>query len=224
MTTAVLEKETRIHLIIYLYLMVFIALFLLVIIRQPDQLKLDIKTEMEYTVKYMSVLEYADLQSRINNRYQSWLHDSNIYAGVYKALAPTRQKKYAEEWQENSSAGFVSNVTMHRIIDNFELYFYQITHRITLMEYWMLLMLPLMIAIIFTGYYRWRIKLYQLIGQSTSLVRIWLKVMWLMLSLFLVYLITPNLFGPYSVFAPPVLLLVMALSVSFIISSFTKTP
>jgi len=224
MTTAVLEKETRVHLIIFLYFMVFIALFLLIIIRQSEPLKSDIKTEMEYTVKYMSGPEQNELQTRINKRYQKWLYDSNIFSVVYDALAPTGQKQYAKEWQENASAGLISNSNMHRIIINFELYFYQIVHRITLMEYWFYLMLPLMFAVIATGYYRWRIKLFQLIGQSTTLVRIWSKALWLVLSLFLVYLITPNLFGPYSVFAPPVLLLVIALSISFIISSFTKSP
>lgn len=224
MSTAILEKETRVHLIGWLYFAVLLALFLLILIRQSKDVNDDIEMEMMHMVDYMSVPEYTELQSRIVNRYNYIMVEKKVYETVYDLLAPTGQKTYAEQWQENASAGLISNATMFRIIENFRLYSYQIIHRVTLMQYWTTLMLPLMVAILFTGYYRWRIKLYQLVGQSTSLVRIWMKVMWLMLSLFLIFLITPNLFGPYSIFAPPVLLIVIALSISFVISSFTKSP
>ena len=192
MSTAILEKETRVHLIGWLYFSVLLALFMLILIRDSKDVNDDIEMEMMHMIDYMSVPEYTELQSRIIKRYEYIMVEKKVYEAVYDLLAPIGQKSYAEQWQENASAGFVSNHTLFRIIENFRLYSYQIIHRVTLMQYWTTLMLPLIVAILFTGYYRWRIKLYQLIGQSTSLVRIWMKVMWLMLSLFLIFLITPN--------------------------------
>ena len=83
-------------------------------------------------------------------------------------------------------------------------------------------MLPMMVAVIMTGYYTWRIKQYQLVAASTTHVRLWLKALWMVLFLFSVYLITPNIFGYYTIYAPPVLLVLVALSMSLILSNFSK--
>jgi hypothetical protein len=223
MSTAISQKETRIHLLFLLYGMVIISLMVLMVVRLPQDLKEDIEAEMHHTVEYLSEPEHASLQKRAQDRYQYWLHDSGVYAVIYGALVPADQKTYAEEWQSGASLGIISDTWIYRVLRNFQLYFYQITHRITLMEFWLLSMLPMMLATVATGYYQWQVKLYQMTGQSTSLVRIWLKILWFVLFLFLAYLITPNLFGPYTIFAPPVLLMLVALCASYVVSNFSKS-
>lgn len=223
MATVISAKETRLHILIMLYFLVLIALFMLMVIREPEAVRADIEFELHHTVEYLSEQEQLSLDTKAKKRFQSWLYDSGLYESVYGALAPKTQQNYAVQWQSDASFGFLSEGWIFRLLENFQLYFYQVTHRLTLMEFWMLTTLPMVIAIIATGYYSWRIKAYQLIGQSTSSVRIWLKVMWLVLFLFLAYMITPNIFGAYTIFAPPVLLLVVALSISYVISSFSKS-
>jgi hypothetical protein len=203
--------------------MVLIALFMLMIIREPEAVQKDIETEMHHTIDYLSVQEQVSLENRTKIRFRSWLYDSGLYQAVYGAIAPSTQKNYAVEWQKNASLGIISEGWIFKLLQNFQLYFYQFAHRATLLEFWFLSTLPMVVAIVTTGYYSWRIKAYQLISQSTSSVRIWLKVLWIVLFMFLGYLITPNIFGAYTIFAPPVLLFIVALSVSYVISNFAKS-
>lgn len=214
---------TPLHVLFMMYAMVIVSLFVLMIFRDPVSLQADIQTEMDHTVEYLSQSEYQLLDDKTKARYQSWMFDSGVYPTLYDALAPDEQRDYAKRMQEGASLGVLKDSRLFTILKNFKLYFYQITHRITLMEFWLATLLPMLIAVIATGYYKWRIKAYQLTGQSTAGVWIWLKVLWLMLFLFLAYAITPNLFGAYSIFAPPTLLLVVALSISYVISSFSKS-
>lgn len=223
MSTVISANSSRFNLIFMLYSMVLLILFLLMVVRSPDGVRKSIEDEMRLTVVMLGTEEQVAMETITNARFQSWVYDSGLYPSMYKMLAPERQREGFEEWQKKGSFGFFSEGWIWRLLENFQLYAYQITHRITLMEFWMLTMLPMMIAIMATGYYKWQIKKYQLISSSTTHVRMWLKTLWMMLFLFSIFLITPNIFGFYTIYAPPILLGLVALSVAYIISNFTKT-
>lgn len=223
MTTVITASSTRLNLIFMLYSMMFLIVFCLMIVRNPDNVRAGIEHELNYSVVTLGVSEQYLLETTTKERFQRWIFDSGFYPTLYAALAPERQRPEFEQWQSKGSYGFLSEGWIWRLLENFQLYAYQVTHRITLMEFWMLTMLPMMIAIIMTGYYTWQIKKYQLISSSTTHVRLWLKALWIVLFLFSIYLITPNMFGLYTIYAPPVLLILVALSISYIMSNFSKT-
>ena len=222
MSTSILAKETRLHLVFGIYVMVFFGLLLQMIIRPPADVRTQIENELSSTVTYLSTSDYQYLENKINVRFQSWAYDSGFYPFFHKAFYPERQAEYAEDWQKGASLGLIDGGWIIRMLENMQLFIYQMVHRITLIEFWFVTMLPMMIAVVMTGYYQWRIKQYQLAGSSTGYVRMYLKLLWIILFLFSVYLITPNIFGAYTIYAPPALLLVVAISVSLVFTNFSK--
>lgn len=223
MSTAISANSTRLNLIFMLYSMMFLIVFALMIVRTPEGVRGSIEKELKYALVMLGSEEQYALETLTKDRFQRWFYDSGFYPGLYNALAPQRQKEGYEEWQNKGSFGFLSEGWIWRLLENFQLYAYQVTHRLTLMEFWILTMLPMMVSIVMTGYYSWQIKKYQLVASSTTHVRLWLKALWLVLFLFSIYLITPNIFGFYTIYAPPVLLVLVALSISYIMSNFSKT-
>lgn len=222
MSTAIIQDSTRLNLVFMLFSMLFLLVFLAMIVREPDVVRADIETELMDAKTMLGAQEQLILERQTKSRFQSWYYDSGLYGFVHKMLAPTKQVDAIEEWQSKSSHGFLSRGWVYRFLENFQLYGYQFTHRITMMQFWFMTMLPMMISIIVTGYYTWRIKQYQLTGQSTAKVRLWLKAMWFSLLLFSIYLVTPNLIGAYTLFAPPALLALVSISIALVISSFSK--
>lgn len=223
MSTVISANSTRLNLIFMLYSIMFLGVFMLMIVRSPDSVRAGIEAELKYAMVTMGTTEQYELEKMTKGRFQHWFYDSGFYPTLYNAIAPQRQKEGIEEWQKKSSFGFMSEGWIWRLLENFQLYAYQVTHRITLMEFWMLTMLPTMIAIVLTGHYHWKIRQYQLASASTTHVRLWLKALWIVLFLFSIYLITPNIFGFYTIYAPPILLTLVALSMSFIMSNFSKS-
>jgi hypothetical protein len=222
MSTAIIQDSTRLNLVFMLFGILFLLVFMAMVAREPDNVRADIETELMDSKTMLGAQEQVVLERQTKERFQSWFYDSGMYDFIYKMLAPAKQVDAIEEWQAKSSYGFLSRGWVYRFLENFQLYGYQFTHRITMMQFWMMTMLPMMIAIVMTGYYTWRIKQYQLTGQSTAKVRLWMKAMWFSFLLFSIYLVTPNLIGAYTLFAPPVLLALVSISIALVISSFSK--
>lgn len=205
-----------------LFSLLFLLVFIAMVVRQPENVRSNIEAELMNAKNMLGVEEQLILERTTKSRFQSWYYDSGMYTSLHNMLAPKRQSAAVEEWQKKGSNGFLSEGWIWRFLENFQLYGYQFTHRITIMQFWIITMLPMMIAIVVTGYYTWRIKQYQLTGQSTAKVRMWLKSLWISLLLFSIYLVTPNLIGAYTLYAPPVLLLLVSVSMALIIASFSK--
>lgn len=223
MSTVISAKGTRLSIIFSLYSIMLLCLFLLMIAREPVNVRAGIEKELKLALVMLGTSDQAYLEGRTKARFQDWLYDSGFYQTLYKAMAPERQSEHMEDWQAKGSFGFLSEGWIWRLLENFQLYFYQVVHRLTLMEFWTITVLPMMTCIIISGYYHWKIKHYQLVSSSTGGVRIWLKCLWFVLFFFSIYLVTPNIFGYYTIYAPPVLLLMIALSISLVIHNFSKT-
>jgi hypothetical protein len=222
MATVIVADSSRLNLIYFLFSFLFLCLFVAMVFRDPVAVRSSIEAELNDARTMLGPIEQTYLESETKKRFQSWYYDSGLYDTVHKLFAPSKQKVIVENWQAKSSAGFLSEGWIIQFLENFQLYGYQFMHRITMMQFWIVTMLPMMLAIILTGYYSWRIQQYKLTGQSTAKVRMWLKALWISFLLFSIYLVTPNLIGAYTLFAPPVLLVLVSLSVALIIASFSK--
>lgn len=222
MATVIVANSSRLNLIYFLFSFLLLCLFAAMVIRDPSAVRRGIETELNDARTMLGPIEQTYLEKETKRRFQSWYYDSGLYGTVHKFFAPNKQKIIVENWQSKSSAGFLSEGWIVQFLENFQLYGYQFMHRITMMQFWIVTMLPMMLAIILTGYYTWRIQQYKLTGQSTAKVRMWLKALWISFLLFSIYLVTPNLIGAYTLFAPPVLLTLVSLSIALIIASFSK--
>ncbi len=191
------------------------------VVRDPTSVRLAIETELLDARELLGVAEREYLETTAKFRFQEWIINSGVYDQIYSWLAP-KKVEYIEEWQSKGAANFLSENWMWQFLENFQLYCYQTIFRLTLMQFWLTTVSPLMFAIVITGHQSWKIKQYQLSGQSTKKARFWLKSMWLTFITFLLYLITPNLVGEYTIYAPPVLLTLVALSIALFITSFSK--
>lgn len=222
MATVIVANSSRLNLIYFLFSFLLLCLFSAMVIRDPVAVRKSIEAELNDSRSMLGPVEQAYLERETKQRFQSWYYDSGLYQTVHGFFAPNKQTKIVEEWQSKSSAGFLAEGWIVQFLENFQLYGYQFMHRITMMQFWIVTMLPMMLAIILTGYYTWRIQQYKLTGQSTAKVRMWLKALWISFLLFSIYLVTPNLIGVYTLFAPPVLLALVSLSIALIIASFSK--
>ena len=220
--STVIAESSRLNVIFTLFSSLFLCIFLAMVIREPESVRMGIEQELADSRVMLGPQEQVYLEQKTKDRFQLWYYDSGLYGMVHRFFAPEKQNKIIEDWQDESSLGFMSHGWIVRFLENFQLYGYQFMHRITMMQFWIVTMFPMMIAIIVTGYYTWKIQQYKLTGQSTAKVRLWLKALWIAFLLFSIYLVTPNLIGIYTLFAPPVLLILVSLSISLIISSFSK--
>lgn len=222
MATVIVAETSRLNLIYVLFTSLLLCIFAAMVLRDPVAVRKGIETELNDSRKMLGQQEQLYLESETKARFQRWYFDSGLYETVHHFFAPKKQLQVMEDWQDKSSLGFMSKGWIVRFLENFQLYGYQFMHRITMMQFWIVTMLPMMVAIITTGYYSWRIQQYQLTGQSTAKVRLWLKALWISVLLFSIYLVTPNLIGAYTLFAPPALLILVSLSIALVIASFSK--
>lgn len=223
MTTVITEETSRLKLLFTLYTLMLFIIFAMMVIRSPESVRTSIESELDYTAHHLGTIEQNRLEEITKKRFQGWVHDSGFYNIIYQAIAPKDDSVGLRVVQQSERSHFFHEGWIWRLLENLQLFSYQIIHRLTLMEFWLLTMLPSVVAITMTGYYNWKIKKYQLAGHSTRQVRIWLKSLWIILMVFSVYLITPNIFGTYTIYAPPLLMIMVALSLSLILSNFGKS-
>ena len=129
MTTVITASSTRLNLIFMLYSMMFLGVFLLMIVRSPDSVRTGIEKELKIAMVTMGTSDQYKLETVTKERFQNWFYDSGFYPTMYDAIAPARQREGFEEWQKKSSFGFMSEGWIWRLLENFQLYAYQITHR-----------------------------------------------------------------------------------------------
>ncbi|WP_240224671.1 DUF4400 domain-containing protein [Rheinheimera hassiensis] len=218
MTTVITKNASRFNVIYVILALLGLYAFAMIVIKDTPQYKVAIEAELNYVLEKMPEAEGQHLESVTQGRFQRWLYDSGAF---YKLKSMFMPKDV--QYQEEMSKGIFSVKRVHQVLNNLQYLVYQFIMRITLVEFWLYTMLPMMVAMVVTGYYNWKKKTYQLGGQSVNVVRLWLKVGWGFLLLMSSYLVIPNIAGAYTLFAPPLLMFIMALAISKIIQSFHKS-
>lgn len=218
MTTVITKNVSRFNIIYMLLALLGLYAFAMIVIKDTPQYKVAIESELDFVLDKMPEAEAKHLESVTQSRFQRWFYDSGAF---YKLKSMFMPKDV--QYQEEMSKGIFSVKRVHQVLNNLQYLVYQFIMRITLVEFWLYTMLPMMVAMVATGYFNWKKKAYQLGGQSVNVVRLWLKVGWGFLLLMSTYLVIPNIAGAYTLFAPPLLMFIMALAISKIIQSFHKS-
>lgn len=218
MTTAITSQVSRFNLIYIIVTMLAFYAFAMMFIKDTDSFRQGVEQELTYILEKVPSKEAEYLQSVTTFRYQRWLHQSGVFAEMRRMFMPKQI-----DYMEDMSKGVLSRDWNVRFLNNMQYMFYQFVMRLTLLEFWLYTMLPMSIAIVMTGYFNWKKKLYQLGGHSVNVVRLWLKIGWLFLLLLCSYLVVPSFAGVYALYAPPVLMVVLAFTISKVIESFHKS-
>lgn len=218
MTTVVTKSIGRFNLIYMLIAMLGFYTFAMLIIKDTASYKQGVETELQYIIEKMPEAESQYLEEVTQRRFQSWLYSSGAFEQLKKLFMPKDVR-----YQEDMSKGIFSVRRVHSVLNNLQYMVYQFIMRITLVEFWLYTMAPMLLAVIATGYFEWKKKAYQLGGQSVNVVRLWLKVGWMFMLLMSTYLVVPNITGAYTLYAPPILMFILAVSIAKIVQSFHKS-
>lgn len=214
MSTVISNKITRFQMMNIMFGILLMYVMGLLIIKDNEAYQTEVENELRYVKQTLSKQEWAKLYDETLDRYEKLLQESGALDTIKELFLPIESssevnKAFSGEWN-------------FRAVNNFQILVYQLLHRVTLMQYTLMLFLPLMLAIIFTGYNKWRINRFALGGQSTRAVRIWLKMVWITTSMFIAYIVVPVPIVELSLIIPPALLVLFAMAISQIIQSFDK--
>lgn len=216
-TTAISGSRGRTWMIFTIVAMLLLACFGLLIVTDVKKYEADVTEEVRKLSSWLDVEAADRINKKVASRQRAWIYESGLYPTIRDALTPKKV-----DYIEDASRGVLSTKWNERLLMNVQYLAYQFIHRLTLMEFWLWTLSPLMGAIIITGIYKWKIKQYQLGGQSVNMTRLWVKVFWLLGMCFSVYLFSPSVIGAASAYIPAVFLIVAALSAAQVIQAYNK--
>jgi hypothetical protein len=174
-----------------------------------------LQTELITTKNNVGSDSWDIINKRAKDRHKRNFYDNGLFDKIVKTFLSERDDYISRNIEE-------SDDMQARFVDNIQVMSYQVFFRLTVLEYWITALAPFCIAIMVSGYYKWRIKKYQLGGSSTGKGRLWLKVAWMLSIGFIVMLIVPPFIVSLSIYTPVVFFLVASLAVSNYIASFAK--
>ena len=216
-TTAISASRGRAWMIFTLVTMLLTACFGLMIITDTEQYKAQVQAEVDKTSQWLDSEAAYRISDTVQRRQRAWIYDSGFYPAIRDAITP-KQVDYIDK----ASKGVFSTKWNIRLLMNGQYLAYQFIHRLTLIEFWLWTLLPLMGAMVLTGVFKWKIKQYQLGGQSVNVTRLWLKVFWALGATLSVYLFAPSAIGAASFYIPAIFLIVVAFAASQVIQSYNK--
>lgn len=215
-TDANVSRTYIVHIILSLSLLVS-AVFMM--LQDTPDYKRSIQGEMHTVKLSLGDTPWNIVERKTNRRFKEHFYDNGVYEWIYSTFNPNTK--------DNQKGGVAAvykedDMVLYRFIDNSQLFAYQVFFRLSMLEYWAALTLPMGIAMILTGYYTWRRKMYQLGGASTGKGRIYMKVLWFVFISFLSLLFAPSFLASASVYAPAIFVLVASFAVSQYIANFSK--
>lgn len=203
---------------LYGFIIFFVCLYAVVslFIFDSDTYRESIKIELEQSELQLSANEWEGLKSSATDRYQRWYIDSGFQTKLHDALLP------ADDTKSVVINNLLTEKYNYRFVNNLAYTVFQAAFRIEMLKFWFFLTLPIVVAIIITGYYKWRINLFNMSSGNTMFVRVFLRSILLFMFLLALYVMMPHLRIPYAFYAPPIAIWLTSLAISRVIASFHK--
>lgn len=210
------NKRSRIRVWFFIVFINVVGAMAMLFIIDTPQLKSGIEIEMEEAELRLPDNDWANIQHHAFLRYDRWFVESGIEDVLTMMFIP---KPTTSAIQLNR---MIPKKYNYRFVNNIKYTFLQAAYRIEMLQYWVWLMLPVIIALVLTGYYRWKMKAFTLKGGSTIVTKLVLRSFFFSTLLIVVFTVTPNFLTTYSFYIPPIMLLLMAWAISHVISAFHK--
>lgn len=196
---------------------IIVGIFIMLLLRDHSEYNESVQQEMAIVKKSIGSSDWEKVREKTVDYYNWWFHESGLYNNVFEAMIPSKETVWDEMVDNVAPESF-----SHRLAYNAQVFAYQVTHRLIMFEYWVWILLPSLIAVVWTGINTYRAKTYMIGGVKPNAVRLYLKTSWITLNLTLCYLMVPNIIGDWAPFTPALLLLLFAIMVMGIIQSFGK--
>jgi hypothetical protein len=214
MSTVIADKRFTRFQVIHVLLAFVIALSGLSLFMMDDEVyKVRMQTEVFEAMNILSSEDWNTIEGKVTRRYHSLYYDSGLFEQVNKLFIPK---------VKHIGSDLIDKSHLYRLVNNTSIFFYQVVYRVTAVEYWLSLVLPLMVCLVVHGFNRWRINRYRMGGANTSRARIYMKLIWFSILAFFVMLMMPNYFSSMSVFMPVFIMLLVAFVLSRFIASYQK--
>ena len=196
---------------------IIVGVFIMLLMREHSEYSESVQAELAIVKNSIGPSDWEKVREKTVTYYDKWFHDSGLYKNVFEAMIPTQETVWDEVVDNVATESFGQ-----RLAYNAQVFAYQVTHRLIMFEYWVWILLPSLIAVIWTGVNAYRAKTYMIGGVKPNAVRLYLKTTWVTVNLTLCYLMVPNIIGNWVPFTPAILLLLFAILVMGIIQSFGK--
>ncbi|MUJ20386.1 DUF4400 domain-containing protein [Aliivibrio fischeri] len=104
----------------------------------------------------------------------------------------------------------------------FRLMIYQAAYRISLLQYWVIVLMPAFLAIVYDGYNTWETKKYEFGLTSEKRQKAWMQLIGFCVFFLNLYFITP-FSGGFGALLPPTLMVIIVVLIRNAITHITKT-
>lgn len=215
MATAITKKHTRAQVFNIIIAMSLMAIVVSMVTIDTERYQQFVINEIREVSETFDKSDWQNLESKAKARHQRWFHDTGFFDMVRNSFLP--RHKHHDAINET-----FDNKWLYQWVNNLQVIAYQAFVRTTVMEYWLVTMLPMVIAMLGTGYYQWKIKSYYMGGTNAPVIRLYLKLSWYLIMSLVLYITIPNFLHIHNPYVPPAIIMMLAFVISRIIANYHK--
>jgi hypothetical protein len=213
-----LIKDNGVAKLLSLFLLIFTFSAMIILTMVPSKI---FQREMETEVKSLSTLinetQWLDLTIKVENAYRMNYIGNGTQHAIEDALLPKGSYKVKE-----IIAKYKGDFILERVVNNIHILSYQMVYRVFVLKYWLWIMMPFFIALIYDGYMVRKIRMYEPKQISIKASRIWTRTIVYMLVFTFCYLLLPNFLGQKAPWFPVLMLGLTGFACRNTISNYMK--
>ncbi|MCU7962061.1 MULTISPECIES: DUF4400 domain-containing protein [unclassified Shewanella] len=213
-----LIKDHGVTKLLTLMLLIFTVSLFIILTMVPSSI---FQREMEVEVKSLSSLmtesRWLEVTLQVERSYRQSYIDSGLQKMVEDTLLPKGNFKI-KELVEKYKGDFV----LQRVVNNIHIMSYQMVYRMTMMKYWIWVMVPLFFALIYDGYMIRKIRMYEPKQISIKSSRIWTRSIVYIIVFTFCYMLIPNILGQKAPWFPVLMLILTGVAFKNIIQNYMK--
>lgn len=213
-----LIKDHGVTKLLTLMLLIFTVSLFIILTMVPSSI---FQREMEVEVKSLSTLmtesRWVEVTLQIERSYRQSYIDSGLQKMVEDTLLPKGNFKIKELVEK-----FKGDFFLQRVVNNIHIMSYQMVYRMTMMKYWIWVMVPLFFALIYDGYMIRKIRMYEPKQISIKSSRIWTRSIVYIIVFTFCYMLIPNILGQKAPWFPVLMLILTGVAFKNIIQNYMK--
>ncbi len=213
-----LIKDHGVTKLLTLMLLIFTVSLFIILTMVPSSI---FQREMEVEVKSLSTLmtesRWVEITLQVERSYRQSYIDSGLQKMVEETLLPKGNFKIKELIEK-----FKGDFVLQRVVNNIHIMSYQMVYRMTMMKYWIWVMVPLFFALIYDGYMIRKIRMYEPKQISIKSSRIWTRSIVYIIVFTFCYMLIPNILGQKAPWFPVLMLILTGVAFKNIIQNYMK--
>lgn len=174
----------------------------------------NLSTEVTHAQSGLHANDWQNIERKATERFNRVANESGLMEWISKALLP----------EEGTDSNFINSMLPHefnyRFVNNIQYTIYQASFRMQMLHFWLLTMIPMVLAFIITGYYLWKIKHFSMQSGNTIAIKLFFSGLITLVATLVAYILFPSLGLPGSFYLPAIVILAMGYLIGRAIASF----